>query len=95
MDTETKVQFEKMHESFDKLAVMVANGFAEVRERFEHVDQRFDRVDEDIAELRNEIRSIRAEIERIPDDIDATYAGTLNSLLERVSVIEKKLGITA
>jgi predicted nucleic acid-binding Zn-ribbon protein len=94
MDTEVKASFEKVDESINKLATMVANGFSDVRERFVQVDQRFDKVDAEIAELRNEIRSIRTELGRIPDDIDATYAGTLNSLLERVSVIEKKLGIT-
>ncbi len=48
MEIETKAQFEK-------LAVMVANGFVDMRG---HVDQRFDKVDGDIAELRSEVRSI-------------------------------------
>ena len=100
MDKEVSQQFDRVHESIDKLAVMVANGFSAVDKRFEQVDQRFDKVDQrfdkveaDIAELRAEIRSIRTEIEELPDVIDRMYGPTINNLLDRVRVIEKKLGI--
>ena len=38
MDTETKQEFQKVHESIDKLATSVAAGFAAVDERFERVE---------------------------------------------------------
>ncbi len=88
MEKELEKKFEQVHEGIDKLATMVAEGFSAV-------DSGLQNVREDIAELRSEIRSIRIELERIPDDIDATYAKSLNDLFERVRVIEKRLGITA
>ena len=102
MEKEIQGAFAKVHESIDKLATMVAEGFHAVEKRFEQVDARFDamdvrfdKVELDIAELRTEVRSIRAELERLPDRIDTTYAPTFNDLLERLRVVEKKLGISA
>lgn len=90
MDKEITLQFDRVHESIDKLAISVAGGFAQV-------DKRFDKVETDIAdlrtELRAEIRSIRKEIEELPDVVDRIYGKTINSLFDRVRVIEKKLGI--
>ncbi len=100
MSTQPTDKAAVLQESIDNLATMVAQGFAavderfdKIDERFEKVDQRFDKIELDIESLRSEIRSIRAELLRMPDDIDATYAKTFNDLLERVSTIEKKLGI--
>ncbi len=90
MDRETVQQFDRVHESIDKLAISVADGFAQI-------DKRFDKVETSMADLRNElraeIRSIRTEIEELPDVIDRIYGSTINNLLDRVRVIEKKLGI--
>jgi len=101
MDTETKKEFGKVHESIEKLAISMASGFEQVDKRFEQVDKHFEQVDKrfdllegEIKALRDETKSIRRELERIPDDIDVTYSGTLNDLLERVSVIERTLSIT-
>lgn len=109
MDKETTQQFDRVHKSIDKLAVIVAEGFSAVDARFEQVDERFeqvdarfdkvdarfDKVEADIADLRIEIRSIRFELEHLPDKIDATYAGVINDLLDRVRVLERRFNITA
>ena len=107
MDTDTKKEFNKVHESIEKLAISMATGFEQVDQSFEQVDIKFEQIDEqlsviakrlglleeEVRALREEIKSIRAELKRIPDDIDATYSGTFNDLLDRVAVIEKQLGI--
>lgn len=81
MDTETKIEFEK-------LATMVAEGFSSVDKRFnqEHIYN-----ENQFSELRQEVKSIRSDLERIPDDIDKTYSSTINDLLERVTKLEKQL----
>jgi len=109
MDTETKKEFQKVHKSIDDLATAVAAGFAHVDKRFEQVDKRFEQVDKrfeqvdkrfdllesEVKELRQEVKSIRRELQEMPDNIDSTYSGAFNDLLERVAVIEQKLGIKA
>lgn len=64
MEKELQTQFDHVHESIDKLATMVADGFSAVESRFEQVDKRFEKIDRRfdkvgtvIAELRIEIRS--------------------------------------
>jgi regulator of replication initiation timing len=101
MEKDVEQAFTKMQEGIDKLATMVADGFHAVDKRFEQVDKRFEQVDKrfdllesEIRELRNEVRSIRAELERMPDSVEATYGRTMNDLLDRIIVIEKKLGIS-
>ena len=89
------IELAKTNESIEKLAISVVEGFEQVDKRFEQVDKRFDRLEDEVRALREEVKSIRAELERIPDDIDATYSGTINDLLDRVAVIEKHLGIPA
>ncbi len=107
MDKELEVRFDQIDQNFhtvnktiEKLAIMVAEGFSnvdkrfeQVDKRFEQVDRRFDKVEEDIAELRLEIRGIRQEINDLPDVVDRIYGKTINNLLDRVGVIEKRLGI--
>jgi DNA-binding ferritin-like protein len=99
MEKEIETAFIKVHESIDKLATSVATSFHALSEkmdqRFDQVDQRLGLLESEVRELRNETRSIRAALERLPDDIDATYAPTMNDMLERIIVIEKKLGIAA
>ena len=99
--------FHTVNKTIEKLAIMVAEGFSnvdkrfeqvdkrfeQVDKRFEQVDRRFDKVEEDIAELRLEIRGIRQEINDLPDVVDRIYGKTINNLLDRVGVIEKRLGI--
>ena len=107
MDKEFQEKFAEVHKSIDKLAIMVASGFEQMEKRFERIENRLEQVENrleqvekrldvieiDIRELRAEARSIRAELNHVPDDVDATYAPTLNDLLERVSRIEKKIGL--
>ncbi len=100
MDKEFQEKFAEVHKSIDKLAMMVASGFEQMEKRFERIENRLEQIEKrldvievDIRELRAEARSIRAELNHVPDDVDATYAPTLNDLLERVSRIEKKIGL--
>lgn len=102
MEKELEKRFDQIDQNFntvnktiEKLAIMVADGFSNVDKRFEQVDKRFDKVEEDIAELRLEIRGIRQEIEDLPDVVDRIYGKTINNLLDRVVVIEKRLGIAS
>lgn len=95
MDAETKKVLQGMQESFDSLAASVANGFSRMEESNAEVARRLGLLEEEVRSLRQETKSIRTELERIPDDIDKTYSGTFNDLLERVSTIEKHLGISA
>lgn len=87
--------FASMTEHVDQRFEQVDQQFEQVDKQFEQVDKRFDQLDAEIRELHMEVRSIRAALSRIPDNIDATYAPTLNDLLERVARIEKKIGLTA
>lgn len=108
MDSETKNEFAHLRQESERLAIMVAEGFSEVNNRFDDVNKRIDSVHTslkteitemrlefkaDIAELRESIRSIRADIARLPDEIDATYSKTINELLERVSQLEHRIKI--
>lgn len=102
MDTETKNEFKHMRQEFERLAIMVADGFTDVSKRFDIMDERIDSIHielketrvefkADIVELRESIRSLRADIGRLPDEIDATYSKTINDLLDRVSHLELRI----
>lgn len=94
MDADTKKEFDRQSKNFDELARAMADGFTEVKTKLrEEMVLGFTDVRSDIKELREEIKSIRKEIEALPDRIDATYAGTINDLLERVTALESHLGI--
>jgi len=86
-------QMEKRFERIENRLEQVENRLEQVENRLEQVEKRLDVIEIDIRELRAEARSIRAELNHVPDDVDATYAPTLNDLLERVSRIEKKIGL--
>jgi phosphoglycerate-specific signal transduction histidine kinase len=95
----TQKQFKAQAEQFERLAIMVAEGFADVHKRidFVHSSLKTEMTEmrlefkADSAELRDEIRSIRADIAKLPDDVDETYSKTINDLLDRVTHLEKKM----
>lgn len=102
IDKESKsvrAQLKAHSEQFERLAIMVAEGFTDVHKRIDFVHSSLKteisemRIEfkADIAELRDEIRSIRADIKKLPDDVDETYSKTIKDLLERVSFLEKKV----
>ncbi len=67
--------------TMDKLAMMVAKGFAGVDKKFEVVDKRFDKVEEDIKDIRLDILNL--------GDRFVSYH-TFDSLANRVKVLEEK-----
>lgn len=102
MHTESKgvkIQLKVHSEQFERLAIMVAEGFSDVHKRIDSVHSSLKneitemRVEfkADVTELRDEIRSVRADIKKLPDDVDETYSKTINDLLDRVSFLEKKV----
>lgn len=88
MDTETKKQFEKLGSQIDKLATMTAEGFSDVYKQIDVTKTHFSDLTK---EIRSDIASVRRDIERLPDEIDETYSNTINDLLDRVSILEKRL----
>ena len=64
---------------FEKLGAAVAQGFAETATRSQ------------LESLTEEVRVLRLDLEKAPDEIDKTYAGTINDLVDRVSGMEKRL----
>lgn len=106
MDTETKKEFNEIKElfrlqteQFERIATMVAEGFADVHTRidFVHSSLKTEMTEMrlefkgDVSELREEIRSIRADIAILPDDVDEMYSKTITDLLDRVTYIEQRL----
>lgn len=94
--------FADAHGAIEKLALSVANGFAEVRTqfddvytRFDTVDARFDTVDSSLSSIRREVEGIRGRLEYLEEQIamQSGYAKEIDYLLERVSRIEKHLNL--
>lgn len=87
--------------TIEKLAVLVADGFADMEERFESIDERFDASDARFQRIENELTEIRRIVERMDTRIAALELAVLgatsaeggrlrgDSLIERVARLEK------
>ena len=72
--------------TMDDLALMVANGFNEMDEKFDRIDENFKEIKRGLGgEIRNSEENIKAEINKKVDKIE------YNTLEYRVEKLEKKL----
>ena len=67
----------------------------EMNRRFDAVDKRFDGVDEQLRDIRAEIADIRNRVEHLEEQgaVQAGYAKEIDHILQRVTYIERHLGI--
>src|SRR5580658_4128359 len=89
-------------EPFDRLEALIERGFAavaqdvgEVKAQIGTLQSETEELRSDIKDVRAELRDIRASLEALETEVRNTagFAKEIDYLLERVSAIEKHLGI--
>ena len=96
----------KKETEFEKLARLIKGEGEDIRhemikrfdavsKQFDSTNRRFDAVDEQLREIRTELSDIRRRVERLEEQgaIQAGYAKEIDFILQRVTFIEKHLGI--
>lgn len=69
-----ETRFSHSDAQIEKLAQLVADGFADIDERFDHVDERFEHVDEYFLKLQTEVHNGFEVSERHMDRIETRIA---------------------
>lgn len=88
----------EVEEAGENLARIVNKGFEHVEERFEQVDARFEQVDKRFTGIDQKLVHIDVRLDTIEHDISEirrhfVYRDEFEEVLERLTAVEKKLGI--
>lgn len=79
----------------ERLSLLIVDEFSQMRERFDAVDQHFDALERQLAGVTSELIEIRRRLDALEEAAGnvAGFAKEIHRLLQRVSTIEKHLGL--
>ncbi|TSC76813.1 MAG: hypothetical protein G01um101433_660 [Parcubacteria group bacterium Gr01-1014_33] len=88
-----EVVHEEIETSFENFAVLVNKGFPHVEEQMNKIDGRMDKMDGHLQHIDTRLDTIEHDIAEIRKHF--VYRDEFEEVLERLSAIEKRLGIKA
>lgn len=83
--------FSDVQQRFDEVNQRIDDTNLRIDDMNQRIDDTNVRISDLAKELRDEIKSLRLELGQLPDEVYRTYSKTINDLLERVTVAEKRL----
>ena len=79
----------------ERLSRLMLDEFGRVHKRFDDQDDRFDRLDAELTNVRATLKQLRSELDDLREKVDniTGYRREIDHALERITAIEKHLGI--
>ena len=79
----------------ERLSRLMLDEFKRVHERFDSHDDHFDNIDAELRSIRAELKGIRFDLDDLREKVEniVGYRKEIDHAIERISIIEKRLGM--